>query len=98
MQVHALTSRVANSVCVGSVAFVVLCKVSSEAVFHSTGPVVQVTAGSSRRQRGGPRGGRTTTVRAAAAQGSARRCRLRSRAQSMILSMNGCFLRRIIGP
>ena len=90
MQVHALTIRVANSVFVGSVAFVVLCNVSSEAVFHSTGPVVQVTAGSSRRQRGGPRGGLggTTTVRAAAAQGSASRCRLRSRAQSMILSMN----------
>ena len=38
MQVHALTIRVANSVFVGSVAFVVLCNVSSEAVF-----VVQVS-------------------------------------------------------
>ena len=40
---NALTIRVANSVCVGSVAFVVLCNVSSEAVFHRTGPVVQVS-------------------------------------------------------
>ena len=43
MQVHALTIRVANSVFGGSVAFVVLCNVSTEAGFHRTAPFVQVS-------------------------------------------------------
>ena len=103
---NALTIRVANSVFVGSVAFVVLCNVSSEANFVVQVSLKQPPAAHAwkrnlalERPAGETRGGLGgTTTMPPAAHASSSRCRLRARAQSMILSMNFCWRGRSIAP